>query len=260
MKHFTIVGNWKMHETPEQAVRLVERLQKQLKPHTHVTSVVCPPFVDLAGVAAVLESDKLKLGAQNVHEQDEGTFTGEVSAPMLAELVEYVIVGHSERRRQEAETDKRIALKVAAAMRSNLRPVLCVGENLTDRETGNSKRVVVDQLHGCLSHITEDEVDNLLITYEPVWAISSGDGHGRPAKPEEVEPMVSVIRETVEELFGEGASSRVEVLYGGSANPDDAAAYLKLEHINGLLVGGASLNYEQFASMIETAARLADGR
>ena len=249
-----------MHQTPDQAVRLVGRLQEKMKPHTHVTTVVCPPFVDLAAVHKVADRDLVRVGAQNLNENDEGAFTGEVSGSMLAGLAEYVIVGHSERRRYEQETDKRIALKVAAAIRNNLTPVVCIGEQLHDREDGHAQRVVVDQLHGCLSQISDEDVHKIIVTYEPVWAISSGDGRGQSATPDAVKPMITLIRQTIEEIFGEGASSRVEILYGGSANPDDAQSYLEIDHVNGLLVGGASLNYEQFAAMIDIAARLADGR
>lgn len=260
MKHYTIVGNWKMHQNPEQAVRLVERLQKQAQPHTHVTNVICPPFVDLPAVKEVVEEDLLKLGAQNLHEQDEGTFTGEISGTMLKGLVDYVIVGHSERRRFAHETDKLIGLKLAAAVRNGLKPILCVGDRLHDREEGSARRVVVDQLNGALSQITDKDLEHILIAYEPVWAISTGDGKGHFASPTDVEPMVTAIRNTVEELFGERASSQVEVLYGGSVNPEDAKAYLELDNIAGLLVGGASLNYEQFAKIIAIAGQLADAR
>ncbi|HUC86967.1 MAG TPA: triose-phosphate isomerase [Candidatus Saccharimonadales bacterium] len=256
MKHFTIVGNWKMHQTPEQAVRLAERLQEKIKPQTHVTSVVCPPFVDLIPVSKVLESDHLRLGAQNLNSNDEGAFTGEVSGTMLAGLAEYVIVGHSERRRYCHETDKEIGLKVAAAIRNSLQPILCVGEQLTDRQNGHAQRVVVDQLHGCLSQVTDDDIQNLIIAYEPVWAIGTGES----ATPTEVEPIVRVIRQTLEELFGESASARVEILYGGSVNPDNAKAFLTVEHISGFLVGGASLNYEQFAAIVATAGQLTHER
>jgi triosephosphate isomerase len=256
VKHFTIAGNWKMHETPEEAMRLLERLQTKIKPQTHVTTVVCPPFVDLLAVHGKLQSDLVKLGAQNLNEQDEGAFTGEVSGPMLRELVDYVIVGHSERRIHFHETDKQIALKVAAAIRNNLQPILCVGEKLTDRHNGNSGRVVVDQLSGSLSQVSDDDIAKLIIAYEPVWAIGTGEF----ATPEQVRPIIQAIRETVEGLFGEGASSQIEILYGGSSNPDNARAYLQLEHINGLLVGGASLNYEQFAAIVTIAAELSGTR
>jgi len=141
MKHFTIIGNWKMHQTPEQTARLVNKLQDKAKPHTHVTSVICPPLISIPAAHKVLEYDVFKLGGQNLNENDEGAFTGEVSGPMLGEYADYVIVGHSERRKFEHETDKRIAKKVAAAIRNGLKPVLCVGEKLTEKENGHSRRV-----------------------------------------------------------------------------------------------------------------------
>ncbi len=235
---------------------MVQNLQKKIKPSTHVTTVVCPPYIDIPAVFDKVEPDTLKIGAQNIHEQDEGNYTGEISGPMLKGLADYVIVGHSERRRDEAETDLKIAAKLAAAVRNNLTPVLCVGERLNDREDGHSSRVVADQLRVCLSELTATEARKIIITYEPVWAISDGDGKGHFATPDKVKPMLKVIRETVEELFSEATSSEIELLYGGSANPDNAAAFLKMEHINGLLVGGASLNYESFAKIVNIAEKL----
>lgn len=256
MKHYTIVGNWKMHQTPDQAVRLVKKLQAQAKPHTHVTSVICPPFLSLPYVEKEVQKDLFKLGAQNMHEQDEGAFTGEISGLMLTGMADYVIVGHSERRQHEHETDKRIAKKVAAALRHDITPILCVGEKLSDRQENHARRVVVDQLHGGLSQITSEEVGKLIVAYEPVWAIGSGES----ATPDQVEPIVNVIRQTIEEMFGEQASGSLEILYGGSVNPDNIKSFLALKHINGALVGGASLNYEQFIAMIETAADLSNAR
>ncbi len=256
MKHFTIVGNWKMHQSPEQAERLVRKLQEKAKPQTHVTAVLCPPFISIPAVKKMAEDDLFKLGAQNLNENDEGPNTGEVSGAMLKDLVEYVIVGHSERRQLEHESDKRIAKKVAAALRHGLTPILCVGEKLNDRQDGHARRVVVDQLHTGLSQITAEEVSKLIVAYEPVWAIGTGEF----AAPDQVEPVVGVIRQTVEEMFGEGASGSLEILYGGSATPDNVKAYLSLRHISGLLVGGASLNYEQFSEMLATAASLSHGR
>ncbi len=256
MKHFTIVGNWKMHETPDQAVRLVEHLQSKLKPQTHVTSVVCPPFVALPSVHNVLERDLLRVGAQNLNARDEGAYTGEIAGPMLKGLAEYVILGHSERRRYNYETDKEIALKVEAAIRNGIKPILCVGEQLEDRHAGHAQRVVVDQLHGCLSQMSSDDLDQLLIAYEPIWAIGTGEA----ATPKDVEPILQAIRQTLEELFGEAASAAVEILYGGSVNPDNTKAFLKLEYVHGLLVGGASLNYEQFAAIVEMAGKLSHGK
>ncbi len=254
MKHYTIVGNWKMHQTPQQAATLIDRLQGTVKPHTHVTSVVCPPFVDLAAVHAQVQPDVLSVGAQNLHDEDEGAFTGEVSGPMLKGLAEYVLVGHSERRRYFHETDRLIAKKLAAAIRNGLKPILCIGENLSDRHDGHSKRVVVDQLHGALHHMSADDLGGLVIAYEPVWAIGTGEF----ATPSHVEPIVSVIRLTLDELFGRPASSGTEVLYGGSVDANNARSFLEMEHVNGLLVGGASLNYQSFSAIIAAAQSLAE--
>ncbi|HVE80901.1 MAG TPA: triose-phosphate isomerase [Candidatus Dormibacteraeota bacterium] len=255
MKHYTIVGNWKMHfGQPEAAVKYVKKLHERVKPHTHVTSVVAPPFTALAAVAEEVESDTFKVAAQNLHECDEGAYTGEISAPMLKGLARYVIVGHSERRRYEHETDKQIAKKVAAAVRCDLTAILCVGEKLDDRQEGHSKRVVVDQLHGALSQVAAEDIKDIIIAYEPVWAI----GTGEYAEPEEVRPVVNVIRQTVEEMFGRDATSGLRILYGGSVEPDNCKAYLQAENISGLLVGGASINYEQFSRIVKIAQHLAD--
>lgn len=241
---------------PAAAVQFVERLGKKVVQHTHVTSVLCPPFVSVPEVFRVAASDIFKVGAQTMHDQDEGAFTGEVSGPMLKGLAQYVILGHSERRRDMHETDKLIAKKVEAALRNGIKPILCIGENLHDREDGHSRRVVNDQLHGCLAQVTAEDLSRILITYEPVWAISQGDGKGQFASPDDVEYMFTFMRHTIEEMFGEGASAQVQMLYGGSVNPDNCKAYLTLQHCNGLLVGGASVNFEQFAAIINTAQGL----
>lgn len=258
--HYTIVGNWKMNLDVNQSEKLVDRIQGKITPHTHVTTVVCPSYVALDAVSKKAEQDKIKVGAQDICEQDEGLHTGEVSGPMLKGLVDYVIIGHSERRKNAHDTDLKIAKKLEAAVRNELTPILCVGEKLSDREEGHSKRVVVDQLHVNLSEITADDIRGMKITYEPVWAISDGHGRGTEAKPDDVKGMVTIIRQTIEELYGEAASSQVEVLYGGSVNPDNCRAFLELENVQGLLVGGASLNYEQFSKIVAEAQKIADGK
>lgn len=242
-----------MHQGPAEAKTLTERLQEKVTPHTHVTNVLCPPFVSLPAVAETADSDVFKVGAQNLNEQDEGAFTGEVSGSMLKGLAEYVIAGHSERRREFHETDKQIAAKVAAGVRNGLKVILCVGEKLDERHDGHSTRVVVDQLHGALSQVTDEDLVNIVVAYEPVWAIGTGEF----AKPEEVTPIVSVIRQTVEELFGESASSRLQILYGGSVDAGNARSYLELDHVSGLLVGGASLKADEFTGIIGAAQELA---
>jgi triosephosphate isomerase len=242
-----VVANWKMHLGPKEGLALVKRLQDRVLPKRSVEVVLCPSFVDLVPIKAILDRQKFKLGAQNCHYLDDGAVTGEVSASMLRGLVAYVIVGHSERRVQFHEDDKLIAKKLAAAVRNGLRPILCVGENVRERESKLSVKVVVDQLTADLSLLTSSDVDNLVVAYEPLWAI----GTGRSATPEQIDPVIAAIHRTVEELYGEGGASGLQVLYGGSVDSDDAGAYLKQEGIDGFLVGGDSLNYEDFGRIVE---------
>lgn len=246
MKHYTVVGNWKMHLGPKEAAAYVKKLKTKIIDHPAVTVVLAPPFVDLATVG---KTGHLKLGAQNLCATDEGAYTGEVSGPMLKEIVDYVIVGHSERRKHFHETDKVVGLKLAAAVRNGLIPILCVGENLHQREAGHSVRVVVDQLIAALANLTATDLKHLHVAYEPVWAI----GTGRFAKPDEVTPVVSAIHHTIKELYNAKAADGVKILYGGSVDADDASAYLKVRYVNGVLVGGASLNAESFGGIVRAA-------
>ncbi len=249
-----IVGNWKMNLGPGQGSILLHRLQKKILPHHAVEVVACPPAIDLHPLAKEIDKKRVVLGAQNMHYADHGAFTGEISPTMLKGLAKYVILGHSERRQHFGEDDKLIAQKMAAAYRNHLIPILCVGESLSDREHNLTNKVVVDQVSAALHQLTGEDMHNLIVAYEPVWAI----GTGRFAMPEQVAPVAAIIRETVEELYGEEAGEGLRVLYGGSASPDNAAAYLRTDGIDGLLVGGASINYEQFAAIVKTAQDIAD--
>lgn len=244
-----IVGNWKMHCNSQEASLLVHRLDKHVE-HVpqDVEVVLCPSFLSLQPLAMQLNSRRFKLGAQNVYHKDEGAFTGEVSAHMLRELVDYAIVGHSERRTKFHEKDE-IALKVSACFRNNITPILCIGETLIERQGEETSLVLHDQLLADLAMLTAEEVEQMVIAYEPVWAIGSGDF----AKPEQVLRAIRIIRHNITELFGKYTANKLKVLYGGSTNPDNAKAYLKTEGVDGLLVGGASLNYHQFADIIEAA-------
>jgi triosephosphate isomerase len=245
-----IVGNWKMNLDPHAASLLVHRLETKLTAVAGVEVVICPPFIDLYSIARDLDKKKLRLGAQNIHYLDQGAFTGEISPAMLKGLVDYAIIGHSERRAM-GEDDKVIAKKVAAAFRNDITPVLCVGENLSEREHNLSTKVVIDQLTADLHELTSSDVSELVIAYEPIWAI----GSGKFATPDQVLPVINAIRNTVEELYGEASGSGARILYGGSVTPDNAGAYLGLESIDGLLVGGASLNYEEFLKIIKVAQK-----
>lgn len=256
-KKLLIAANWKMNLTPHQASILLNRLDQKIEADRNVRVVLCPPFIDIYPLAKELNSKKFKLGSQNLHHVDEGPHTGEISAAMLHGLVDYAIIGHSERRRDEGERDDLIAQKMAAAIRHDITPILCVGDTLLDREHGHAKRVVNDQLTTDLSLLTADDLGGIIIAYEPVWAISKGDGHGEYAKPDDVAPMVQAIRNTIEELYGEGYGTNALIVYGGSVNAENARAYFELAGVDGGLVGGASLNYDEFARIVKVAQEVA---
>jgi triosephosphate isomerase len=243
-----IVGNWKMNLNPGEASALVARLENKLAADPQVEVVICPPFIDIYPIAKDLNHAKLYLGSQNIHYLDEGAFTGEISPAMLRGLVKYSIIGHSERRAM-GEDDRLIAKKMSAALRNDILPILCVGETLADRQHSLSTKVVIDQLTADLHELTASDVAQLVVAYEPVWAI----GTGKFAKPEEVRPVIQAIRHTIEELYGEAGAAGLRVLYGGSVEPDNCRTYLQISGVDGLLVGGASLNYEEFAKIVKVA-------
>jgi len=241
-----VIGNWKMNLGPAEAVKLATRLDEIIEPTHDVEVAVCPPTIDLVPVAEVLKGSPIQLGAQNANAADAGAYTGEVSAAMLSGLVRYVIIGHSERRAM-GETDDEISRKVAAVVRNGLTPVLCVGEKLLDRQHGVAGKVVHDQLVAGLGGLTAAEVAHVVVAYEPIWAIGSGEA----ARPDDVKPVVSAIRRTVEELYGAEGTVGLRVLYGGSVSAANAADYLHGAEADGLLVGGASIRSEEFAGIIK---------
>lgn len=253
-----IVANWKMNLAPGEASVLLRHLAASVPVSAGVEVVLCVPFIDLYPLAKEIDHKQFALGAQNVHHLDSGPFTGEISGAMLKGLADYVIVGHSERR-AAGETDKQIAAKLAAAVRNGLTPILCVGESLYEREHGLSEKVVVDQLAADLAGLTAKEVAGLVIAYEPVWAIDHHDGKPvTPATPDQIRFAYRAIRTTLEELYGEGGTRHVRLLYGGSVTPGHTRAYLEAEHVEGLLVGTHSLNPADFAKIVTTAAKLRD--
>ncbi len=241
-----IVGNWKMNLTIGQSLLLSERLKNNLKNPTS-DIVVCPNYVSLAAVSIDLKGSIIKVGAQNINANDEGAYTGEVSGPMLKGIAKYVIVGHSERRIHYGETNKTVAQKVAAAVRNKLTPILCVGENLHQRNEGLAGRTVTDQLEENLSELTHKEISKIVIAYEPVWAIGTGEN----AEPFEVEKMIKTIRRFLINKYKAKIVVSIKLLYGGSVNSDNANAYLSIDNCSGLLVGGASLNYRQFTKICQ---------
>ena len=252
MRKKLIVGNWKMHMNVAEASRFVHRLEKRVTHKANTEVVLCPSFVALQPLMRQLDDKKFSLGAQNLHYVDEGAYTGEVSAAQLQGLVTHAVIGHSERRRIFNEREEEIARKVSAAVRHNITPILCVGENLYERQDQETGRVIHDQLVAGLTMLTGPEVANIVVAYEPVWAI----GTGEIAKPEQVSQGTQAIRKTVSELYGKTAGTKLKVLYGGSVVADYAQDYLKIAGVDGLLVGGASLNYDQLALIIKLTQNL----
>ena len=248
-----IIGNWKMNMTVPEAEKFFERLDKEVDNYDDVEVVIAPPNLAIYTLAQKIDTKKFKLAAQNINSEDKGTFTGEISGSMLKGLVKYSLIGHSERRQKFHEHDHDIARKLAAALRNGILPVLCVGEDLMQKQNGDTNLVVHDQVANALAMLTEEDVSQMIIAYEPIWAISSGDGKAPAADPDTVKAVVSVIRNTVKELYGEKAEQNLRVLYGGSSNPDNITGYMNVEGVDGVLSGGASMNYKQFASMIEKA-------
>ena len=246
-----VAGNWKMHKTVAEARRLVEEMLPGLQAVEEVERVLCPPFTALGAVATLLEGTEIGLGAQNMYWEDKGAFTGEIAPSMVAELCRYVILGHSERRAYFGETDQTVNRRVKAALAHGLTPIVCVGETLEENEAGRTAEVVSRQLRDGLSSLGLSTGAELVIAYEPVWAI----GTGRAATAEGANAVVGdVIRPTLAELFGQGVAQAVRVLYGGSVKPGNAAGFFTQPEIDGALVGGASLKAADFVAITRAAA------
>lgn len=255
MQKTLIVGNWKMNLNVSQASLLVHRLHENIKIHRDIEVVLAPPMLNLQPLSLQIDRRQFKLAAQNAYHKDEGAYTGEVSFTMLHDLVHFVIVGHSERRHIFDESFDDICAKVAAAFRNNIIPILCVGETKTERLDGLMNQVLHDQVVTALANITTTEVEKLVIAYEPVWAIGTGD----VATPSQAEKAARIIKNNIAELYGHDAADKVTILYGGSVTPDTAGGFLRSKGIGGLLVGGASLNYRQFSDIVDIAYRVKHG-
>ncbi|MGH8870675.1 MAG: triose-phosphate isomerase [Acidimicrobiia bacterium] len=246
-----IVGNWKMNATHLEAIQMVQKLSYRLefKDHDRVEVVVAPPFTSLRSVQTVIEADRLRigLGAQNVHWEESGAFTGEISAPMLAKLsVRHVIVGHSERRQGFGESDEMVAKKARAVTGSGMSPIVCVGESLEQREAGEAENVVVSQVVGSLAHLDPETLATSSVAYEPIWAI----GTGRTALPDDAGLMAGIIRETVADKMSSTAAEGLRILYGGSVNAANIKDFMAKSDVDGALVGGASLDPDSFAAIV----------
>ncbi len=246
-----VAGNWKMHKTVEEARQLVWAMLDGLRAVSEVERVLCPPFTALLPVAQMLLGTDIRLGAQNMHWKEEGAYTGEISPRMVAEFAQFVILGHSERRAYFGETDDMVRRKVHAALAHELTPIVCVGETLEQRRAGQTEAVVRGQVLAALDGLQPDQVARVVIAYEPVWAIGTGEA----ATPEEAQRVIGqVIRAALAEAFGPDAAQRVRILYGGSVKAHNAAAFFAQPDIDGALVGGASLDPEQFPTIVRAAA------
>jgi triosephosphate isomerase (TIM) len=241
-----IAGNWKMHKTVAQARELVADLLARLDGQVGAEVALCPPFTALAAVVEAVGQAPIAVLAQNVHHEDSGAFTGEVAPSMLVELgVRGVILGHSERRELFAETDRSLAAKVPAALEAGLMPLLCVGETEDEREAGDTQRKLRNQVQEALSRVETERLGDVVIAYEPIWAI----GTGRVATPEQAQEAIAFVRALVGDRSRREAE-RTRILYGGSVKPDNAAELLALPDVDGALVGGASLEGESFATLV----------
>ncbi len=245
-----MAGNWKMNHTHLDAIQVVQKLSYRLddKDYEEVEVLVCPAFTALRSVQTTLEGDRIpiSLGAQDVHWEKDGAFTGEVSAPMLAKLnVAYVIVGHSERRQLFGDTDEIVAKKLRAVLAAGMRPILCCGETLDERESGGTDAKISGQVRAALSGLKAVDAERCVVAYEPIWAI----GTGRNATPSDADATIGVVREAIREMFAAGADA-IRILYGGSVKPGNTAELMAMPEIDGALVGGASLEPDDFARIV----------
>ena len=248
MRKPIIAGNWKMNKTVAEAVALVEDIKRDLAECSEVDVVLCPPFTALKAVSDTITGTHLDLGAQNMHWEASGAYTGEVAPGMLRELFcHYVILGHSERRTYFHETDEIVNKKVKAALASNLRPIVCVGELLEERDAGRTEAVVEEQVRGSLAGLSSRDWTDVVIAYEPVWAI----GTGRTATPEQAQEVHAFIRKVVKDLADESLSQSVRIQYGGSMKPSNAKELLGQPDIDGGLIGGASLEARSFVDIVK---------
>jgi triosephosphate isomerase len=247
-----IAANWKMHKTHLESIQAVQKLSYLLdrKDAERVEVVICPPFTSLRSLQTLLDADRLPyvLGAQDVHWEEQGAFTGEISPRMLSALkCRYVIVGHSERRRHFGETDEAVAKKVRALFAAGMVPILCVGETLEERDAGQTEDKVVRQVKGALSGVNAGQVDDIVVAYEPIWAI----GTGRNANPADAGEVIALIRRTLAAFSSDGGAEGIRIQYGGSVKAGNIREFMAHPDIDGALVGGASLDPEEFALIVK---------
>lgn len=251
MRKPVVAANWKMNKTVAEAADLARALLAEIAPYAGVERVICPPFVALTTVAPLLAGTGVGLGAQNLHWEKAGAYTGEVSAGMLAGLAQYVIIGHSERRQYFGETDETVNKKVKAALAAGLTPIVCVGEVLAENEAGQTAAVVVRQIQGGYAGLTAEDAARTIVAYEPVWAI----GTGRAATPAGANAVIGLhIRGALADLYGAATAEAMRIQYGGSVTAANAVDLMTQPDIDGALVGGASLKPAEFAAIVKAAA------
>ena len=251
MRRPLVAGNWKMYKTAEPAGELARAIAGLVRRECDAVDVVlCPPFTSLQAVHEVLAGSPIALGAQNMHWESEGAFTGEISPAMILTTgCTYVILGHSERRQYFAETDEQVNRKLKAALGAGLSPIVCVGETLQQREAGQIEAVVLGQVRAALQGLSESELLKIALAYEPVWAI----GTGRTATPAQAEEVHSLIRASLHQQYGEGVAGALRIQYGGSVKPENAAELFTQKNIDGGLIGGAALKADSFAAIVKAA-------
>ena len=245
-----IAGNWKMNKTVAEGLDLVNGIKRELKDVKEVDIVVCPPFTALGEVSKAILDSNIRLGAQNMSEHNSGAYTGEIAAGMLKEFsARYVILGHSERRQYQKESDELISKKAAAAHSASLKPIVCVGETLAEREGGQMESVLLTQVRGSLAGLSKQQMEETIVAYEPVWAI----GTGKTASAQEAQDAHAYIRSLLVKLFDDTVARRVRIQYGGSVKPSNARELMGLPDVDGALVGGASLEDRSFADIIKNS-------
>ncbi|MBQ6946571.1 MAG: triose-phosphate isomerase [Clostridia bacterium] len=251
MRKYVSAGNWKMNNTPAQAKALIEAMKPLVKDAT-CEVVICAPFVDLTACLEAAAGSNIKIGAENVHFAEKGAYTGEISAEMLKEVgVEYVVIGHSERRQYFGETDQTVNLRTLAAIKAGLKPIVCVGETLEQRELGYTETLLKFQTKMALTGVTAEQLKDVVIAYEPVWAI----GTGVTATDDQADEGNGFVRAAVAEMFGAEAAENITVQYGGSMNAKNAEGLLEKVNVDGGLIGGASLKAEDFAVIVKAASK-----
>jgi triosephosphate isomerase (TIM) len=253
MRKPMMAGNWKMNKTIAEAVELVKAIHERVAGYENVDRVVCPTFVCLPAVSEALADSPVAVGAQNVHWEESGAYTGEVSAPMLQGLARYVIIGHSERRQFFAETDEGVNRKIQATLAHDLVPIVCVGESLEQNEAGETQAFVSGQVRAALDGLSKEQVQSLVIAYEPIWAI----GTGRAATAEQANQICGeTVRATVAEMYGDTVAQNIRILYGGSTKPDNIGEIMQQGDIDGALIGGASLKAGDYSEMVRITSEL----